>query len=169
VIKQHKLKLVQNLQNTLTTVKSIIILDINKVSAEELQNIRRKLIEKNIFFKVIKNKLIKHAFNSTRFQVLSKDIIGQIALMWCLDENKSIVATKLIYDIKNDKNILNPICGFINNKKVNEKYLEYISNIPNINILRFKLLFILINYSKKVIKSVNYLPSMIINILKNKK
>lgn len=169
MIKQYKLDIVKYLQNTLKTTQFLMVLNIHKTRAEEMRYLKKKLIKENIFLKIIKNKLIKHAIYNTKFAMLNQDLSGQIALVWCSNINLSIVAIKIIHNIKNDKNILYPISGFIGSKKVNNKYIESLSSIPNINTLRFKLLFILRNYLEKIIKSINYSMLMIINILKNKK
>lgn len=169
MIKQYKLDLVKYLQNKLKTTKFLMILNIHKARAEEMRDLRKKLIQENIFLKIIKNKLIKHAIYNTRFDILNKDLFGQVALVWCSNINLSIIAIKIIYNIKHDKDILHPISGFIGDKKVNSQYIKSLSNIPNINTLRSKLLLILRNYLEKIITSINYSMLMIINILKNKK
>jgi len=168
-MKKSKIEMVENLRNAFKDIKFLMILNINKVCVENLRKLRVQLKKEQIHIKVFKNKIVRYAIENTILKVLSDALVGQTALLWDSNINNSLAAARIIYDAKEKISTLEPVCGFLNGKKIDKDYIKYLSKIPNMGILRSKIIFLLTDILKKIIRSIQYQLLMIINTLKHKK
>lgn len=166
MIKKYKVKVIKDIEKIFKNMKLLIILNIKGICAQNMRHLRYELYKENIYIKVFKNKLIKYAIKNSIFNTLTSSLTGQNAFLW--DNNNALTATKIINNFDKKINKLKLVCGFLNGKKIDVDYIEYLSNIPNISILRIKLLFLLSIISRKLIYYINYQLLVIINILKQK-
>jgi large subunit ribosomal protein L10 len=143
-----------------------MVLNINKVCVENLRYLRVKLKDKDIKLKIFKNKIVKHAIKNTMLQEISSSLVGQTALLWDDNINNSLVAARIIYDVKKHIETLEPVCGFYNGRKIDNDYIEYLSKIPSMNTLRSKIISLLSGTLKRIVISIRYHLFAIVNILK---
>lgn len=166
-MKEKKEKIIEKLKNIFESVKLLILLDIHGISAENMRYLRSMLNKENQNIKVFKNKLSEYAIRNTPLKSLMNNFKGQIALVW--DVNNSPTSAQILKEFEKNKMPLKIKYGYHNGIKVNSKYIRYLSNIPNMQELRIKILNTILRISKKILLNIKYQSLTIINILKIKK
>jgi len=163
VSREQKTKSLDYLRSILNSFKLLIILDIHKISAEEIRKLRKMLKIKSLNLKVFNNKLCKHAIKDSYLNIMSNMLIGQIAIIW--DENNNPTAAQVLKEFQKDIIDLKVKCGIHNGKLISNQYVKTLSNIPNISKLRIKIINILSQYSIRIIQNLKYCPLTILSIL----
>jgi len=161
--KEQKIKSLDYLRMIFNSFKLLIILDIHKISAEEIRRLRRMLKIKSLNLKVFNNKLCKHAIKNSYLDVISDQLIGQVAIIW--DNDNSPMAAKVLKEFQKDIIDLKVKCGFHNGKLISNKYIKTLSNIPNLSKLRIKILNLLSQIARNIILSIKYSSLTVLNIL----
>jgi ribosomal protein L10 len=167
VNREQKAQTLSYLREIFDSFKLLIILDIHKIPAEDIRKLRRMLNVKNLNLKVFSNKLCKHAIKDTYLDVMSKMLIGQVALIW--DENNNPTAAQVLKDFQEDIIDLKVKCGIHNGKLITNDYIKLLSNIPNLPTLRIKIISLLSQYSIRIIQNLKHYPLTILNVLDMKK
>jgi ribosomal protein L10 len=163
VNREQKIKSLDYLRQIFDSFKLLIILDIHKISAEEIRKLRRMLNIKNLHLRVFNNKLCKYAIKDSYLNVMSSMLIGQIAIIW--DTHNNPTAAKVLKEFQEDIINLKVKCGIHNGKLIDNEYINSLSNIPNLSTLRVRIIDILSQYSIRIIQNLKYCPLTILSIL----
>jgi len=161
--KEQKIKSLDYLKVIFNSFKLLIILDIHKISAEEIRKLRRMLKRKSLNLKVFNNKLCRHAIKNSYLNIISNQFIGQVAIIW--DNTNSPMAAKILKEFQKDIIDLKVKCGLHNGNLISNAYIKSLSNIPNLSKLRIKILHLLSQISRHIILSIKYSSLSILNIL----
>jgi len=94
-------------------------------------------------------------------------LIGQIAFIW--DTNNNPAAAQVLKNFKDDFIDLRVKCGIHNGKLIDNSYIKYLANIPNLPTLRVKIISILSQYSIRIIHNLRYYPLTILSVLNLRK
>jgi len=167
VNREQKIKSLDYLRTIFNSFKLLIVLDIHKIPAEEIRKLRRMLSIKNLNLKVFNNKLCRHAIKDTHLNVMSDMLIGQIAIIW--DINNNPTAAQVLKDFKKDIIDLKVKCGIHNGKLIDNQYVKSLSNIPDLPTLRIKIINILSQFSIRIIQNLKYSPLTILSVLNLRK
>jgi large subunit ribosomal protein L10 len=151
VSREKKIKSLDYLRQIFDSFKLLIILDIHKISAEEIRKLRRLLNSKSLNLKVFNNKLCKYAIKDSYLNVMSNMLIGQIAIIW--DNNNNPTAAQVLKEFQEDIIDLKVKCGIHNGKLIDNQYIKSLSNIPDLSILRIKIINLLSKYSINIIQN----------------
>ena len=105
--KKEKNELIDVLNNMLDENKNFYLADIAGLTAEESSSLRRLCYKQNVTIQVVKNTLLKKAFdkNSTDFTQLDDILKGNTSLMFA-DEAKAPASVIKTFRKKSDKPIL---------------------------------------------------------------
>ena len=117
---------------------SMVVVTQNKgMTVEDVTNLRRKMREAGVSFKVAKNRLALLALEGTRFDGISPLMKGPTALAWSTDP---VAAAKVAVDFAktNDKFVL--LGGALGNQILNVDGVKALSELPSLDSLRAKLL-----------------------------
>lgn len=161
--REEKIKSLSYLKQIFDSFKLLIILDIHKISAEEIRRLRRMLNVKNLNLKVINNKLCRYAVKNTYLKIISNMLIGQIAIIW--DTSNNPTAAQVLKEYQSDFIDLKVKCGVYNGKLINSEYINALSNIPDLSTLRVKIINLLLHCSMRIIENLQYCPSTILSVL----
>lgn len=165
--REQKIKSLDYLKQIFESFKLLVVLDIHKISAEEIRQLRRMLNLKNLNIKVFNNKLCKHAIKGTHMDILSNMLVGQIAIAW--DTDNSPMLAKKLKEFHNDFIDLRVKCGMYNGKFIDKKYIKTLSNIPDLPTLRAKIINILSQQSIFIIQRIQHYSLAMLSILNLKK
>jgi len=167
VSREEKIKSLSYLEQIFNSFKLLIILDIHKISAEEIRKLRRMLNTKNLNLKVLNNKLCKYAVKDTYLKIISNMLIGQVAIIWDTENNPT--AAKVLKEYQHNFIDLKVKCGVHNGKLIDNKYIKNLSNIPDLSTLRVKIINLLLYGSIRIIENLRYSPLTILNVLNLRK
>jgi len=121
----------------------------------------------NINLKVFNNKLCRYAIKDSYLNMISDMLIGQTAIIW--DVNNKPTAAKVLQNFRKDIIDIKVKCGVHNGKLIDNDYIEALSNIPDLPVLRIRIINILSHCSIRIVQNLKYCPLTILSILNLKK
>lgn len=133
----EKREFVAELSAVFADTSMIVVTRNDGMTVADVTNLRRKMREAGVSFKVAKNRLALLALEGTRFDGISPLMKGPTALAWSTDP---VAAAKVAVDFAktNDKFVL--LGGALGNQILNVDGVKALSELPSLDSLRAKLL-----------------------------
>jgi large subunit ribosomal protein L10 len=131
---EKKVQLVDSLYETFTRCSVGILTDYRGLTTAELTNLRRKLREAGIEYKVVKNSLAQFAARKAGLDELAGTFEGPVAIAIGYDEIP-VVAKTLDDYIRTSKSILNIKGGFLEDRILTAKEVESLAKLPSREVL----------------------------------
>ena len=145
--KQKKKEILSGLESIIKKVKSLVFINFHGLPVSETMDLRRKLRQEGVEYKVVKKTLIKLALKN-KFEGECPSLPGEVAMvygdplakLWAGDD---LTPSREIYNFQktHNKNI-NILGGIFENKFINQEAMLEIGSIPTIKVLYSKLLFL---------------------------
>ena len=110
MVKQYKVDAVDSLVEKLNERNNIIFTNYSGVKVKDLGDLRRKLREKNVEYRVVKNNFFKRALNKKGYTELDEYLKGPIAVAFA-DEQVGEVA-KVLKDFSKEQKSFSYTVGF---------------------------------------------------------
>lgn len=158
-IKDKKI-IVKNISYDTKNVISLIAANYKKITANKMNELREKAFIKKIKIKVIQNNLAKIAFKNTTLNKLSDNIIGTTIILF---SNTDIGSPAKLFQEFNKHLTLQTI--YVEDKIFNINKLKEISEIPTRKKCIAKLNNTFTILLVKLLKTIKFIPSKIINII----
>lgn len=129
MVKQAKIEAVESLAEKLKNAKSVVLTDYRGLTVAEVTDLRTKLRDENIEYRVIKNRLCKIALDAAGCDPMDEVLTGPTAIAFGYDD--PVPAARVIYDFAKNNENLKPKGGLLNGKKINLATLERLSKLPS--------------------------------------
>lgn len=127
---QKKQELVQSIKQKIEKSKSVVLASFNGLTVEEDTALRRDLREKNIEYKVLKNSMIKRAFNELGYNEFDVSLAGTTSVAFSYEDE--VAPAKIIIDNANKfKNKLSAKCGLLNGAYIDDKKVKELAALPS--------------------------------------
>ena len=131
---EKKEKLVEGLQKVFAKCNIGIMTDYRGLKTSELNELRRKLRDANVEYKVVKNSLAQIAAKNTGFEHLEGTFVGPVAVAFGYGD--ATKAAKTLFDhIRTSKSNLKIQGGFLPDRVLSAKELETLSRLPSREVL----------------------------------
>ncbi|MBU6398314.1 MAG: 50S ribosomal protein L10 [Rhodospirillales bacterium] len=133
----EKREFVAELSAVFADTSMVVVTRNDGMTVADVTNLRRKMREAGVSFKVAKNRLALLALEGTRFDGISTLMKGPTALAWSADP---VAAAKVAVDFAktNDKFVL--LGGALGNQVLNVDGVKALSELPSLDSLRAKIL-----------------------------
>ena len=164
--KTQKQKQICFLKDIFSNIESIVLTSIEGLNTDQIVNIRKKLYENKIFFKIIKNKLAKIAIIDNEISILKNDFVGATAIAW--SKKDAVGPARILVDFKNDIEKLIIKAGYNAGKRFDFEELKILAKLPNINIIKANILGLIEAVLIKIILQVKAPANHIVNVLQAK-
>ena len=164
--KQEKNELIDVLNNMLEENKNFYLADIAGLTAEESSSLRRLCYKQNVTIQVVKNTLLKKAFdkNSKDFTQLDEILKGNTSIMFS-DEAKAPASVIKTFRKKSEKPILK--AAHIEEEfYIGDNNLSILSELKSKNELIGDIIILLQSPAKNVISSLQSSSSKLSGIVK---
>jgi large subunit ribosomal protein L10 len=135
--RQKKISIVEEAKNLISNSKGFYVIDYKGWNVAEINNLRRKLKEKQAQMKVIKNTLFTIALKDLNINVFEK-FEGTNAFVFV--KGDEIEPLKIVSEFIKETNKGALKVGYINGVKYDANQLEVLSKLPSINELRAKVI-----------------------------
>jgi large subunit ribosomal protein L10 len=165
--REEKREIIDSLVEQITETKNFYLTDIEALNAEQSSNLRRKCFENEIKLIMVKNTLLKKAFESfgdDRYEELYEVLKKNTSVMFC---EKSNVPAKLIKEFRkgNDKPVLK--AAYVEESAyVGEENLEALINIKSKEELIGDLIGLLQSPAKNVVSALQSGGQTLTGVLK---
>lgn len=133
--RQKKISIIEEAKNLISNSKGFYVIDYKGWNVAEINNLRRKLKEKQAQMKVIKNTLFTIALKDLNINVFEK-FEGTNAFVFV--KGDEVEPLKVISEFIKETNKGALKVGYINGVKYDANQLEVLSKLPSINELRAK-------------------------------
>ena len=131
---EKKVQIVESLQEVFSECNIGILTDYRGLTTAELTDLRRKLREAGIEYRVVKNSLAQFAAKQAGMDELAGSFEGPIALAFSYGEIPD--AARVLYDyIRTAKSILNVKGGFLEDRLLSPRDVETLAKLPTKEVL----------------------------------
>ncbi|OEH86315.1 50S ribosomal protein L10 [Desulfuribacillus stibiiarsenatis] len=128
-VREEKAQVVELLVEKIQNSKSTIVADYRGLNVKQVTELRKKLRESGIEFKVVKNTLTRRATEKTNFTALDEVLVGPTAIAF--GEEDAVTAAKVLVDFakKNDK--LEIKGGIVEGQVVSVDEIKALASLPS--------------------------------------
>ena len=146
--KEAKKNYVEEMKKNFTSNDSVMIAQYQGLNVNELDDLRKQLREKDIMFKVTKNRITKLAIKDSPVKDLEKYFIGPTAAAMSSD---AITTAKILTKFAKTNSNLKIIGGIMENDPLSVEEVEKIATLPTLDEARTKIAGILTAPAQKII------------------
>lgn len=161
--RQEKEAMVDELHEKLERSKATILTDYRGLKVTEITELRHKLKEAGIEYRVVKNSLTRLALRGTEASVLEEHLIGPNALALCYDDELTPAKVLLEYAKGNDK--LEVKAGVLAGRLMLQEDMKKVVTLPSKEVLQAQLLGIMASLPSKLLAVMNAVPSDFVGVL----
>jgi len=127
--RQQKEEIVNELADKIKRQKSLVFTDVTGVNVGEIQDLRRKLREQEIEYKVAKKNLIKLALKKEKQEMDISEFNGSLALAFAYKD--PISSIKILDNFAKEHKNLKILGGIMENKILTIQEIQELAKIPS--------------------------------------
>lgn len=132
-----KEKLVSQMTEGFGKSKTIVLVNFQGLKVKEIQDLKRKLKEKQINFQIVKNSLLKIALKKANITIDEKLFDQPIGVIWGADDE--VDPAKLAVEFKKTTEKLDIVGGIVNRNFADISIIKQLASLPSRNELYAKL------------------------------
>lgn len=161
--RDEKAKVVDDLHNCFTRSKIVILTDYKGLNVGAISDLRRRLTEANVDYRVAKNTLIKRAAKDTDAAMLDAHYKGPSAIALSYDDPVAPAKVLTKFAAENDK--LEIKMAVLNGKVIGPDGIKALSSLPSREILLGQLLSAMNGVATGLVRALNDVPVRLLNVL----
>ena len=163
--KERKQEYIKDMTSQLDKSEAIIVTHYQGLTVSQLDELREKMREHGIQFKITKNRITKLALKDTPKKDLEKYFTGPTAAAISSD---AISTAKILTKFSKSNNKLKIVAGFMDGKVLDEKEVSIIATLPSLEEARAKIVGILASPAQKLVSILLAPGSKIANLARAK-
>lgn len=136
----QKAEAVAELQKTFSETEAVVVTQNLGLNASQASDLRVRMRNEGVNFKVSKNRLVLRALKGTRFEGIGPMLKGPVGIATSQD---SVAAAKVAANFAKDNEQLVIIGGALGDKLLDKAEIEALSKLPSLDELRGKLVGLL--------------------------
>ena len=126
---EAKKQVVESIKAKISDSKSVVLVNYKGLTVAEVTELRNEFRKANVEYKVLKNTLVRRAFNELGVDSFDADLNGTTAVAFGSDETG---ASKIVIDnAKKYENKLVAKSAYVNGEYVDKKGVEALASIPS--------------------------------------
>ena len=129
---------VEEIKAKITSAKSIVLVDYMGLTVAQDTAFRKELRENGVDYAVLKNRLVKIAFNELGYNQFDEALNGPTAVAF--SSTDAVAPAKFIYKNIKALNKMKTKCGMVEGEFMDEAGLKKIADIPSKEVLLAKML-----------------------------
>ena len=133
-----KQPIVDEIKGYAADAKAAVLVDYCGLTVEQDTQLRKKLREAGVVYKVYKNTLLKRAFEGTDFAQLDQNLEGPTAIAFGLED--ATAPARILNEFAKEADALQLKAGVVEGTYYDEKGIKVIATIPSREVLLSKLL-----------------------------
>lgn len=123
-----KKQVVEEIKDKFSKAQSAVIVDYRGLNVEEVTELRKKMREAGVEYKVYKNTMTRMAAQETGFEALLGDLTGPNAIAF--GYNDPVTPAKILSDFAKEHKKLELKAGLVEGQYCDEEKIKAIANIP---------------------------------------
>jgi len=129
VARPEKEAVVKELTDKFSSAKSLVITDYLGLNVAEMTELRSKLREAGVEFKVVKNTLATIAANDVEMEEMTDYFSGPTAIAF--GEDDAVSPAKVLVEFAKDHEVLEIKAGLLNGEIISKEKVESLAEIPS--------------------------------------
>lgn len=154
VLEQNK-KVVADLVEVLKSAQAGVLVDYRGITVEQDTQLRNKLREAGVEYKVVKNTLTRFAANEVGYQELDSSLHGPTAL--AISSTDPVAPAKVLSDFAKDVEAIEIKAGFLDGKVISLDEIKTLANTPSRDVLIAKIMGSLNSPISKLVRTLQAL------------
>ena len=130
---ESKKQVVEEIKSKIQNCKSLVLVDYKGINVVDDTALRKKCREADVDYRVLKNRLVKIAFNDLGINDFDSYLEGTTAIAFA--NGDEMQAAKVIVESAKDIKALETKCGMLNGKFLDKDAVEAVSKIPGKEVL----------------------------------
>lgn len=166
----EKKNIVDQLHDDLSRSTTVILSDYKGLDVSTINDLRRKLRESDVEFKVVKNTLLGIASQDTDVSLIKDYFKGPNAIALSFDD--PVAPAKILSEFAEKHDKLEIKVGVMNGKVLDLSAINALSSLPSREVLLAQVLSAMNGVPTAVVRALNNVPGRLLNVLqaiKNKK
>ncbi|NCA66777.1 MAG: 50S ribosomal protein L10 [Clostridia bacterium] len=139
---EQKQQIVEEIKTKVKAAKSMVIVDYKGITVKNDTELRAKMREANVEYKVLKNKLVKIALNQLGYTELDKDLEGTTAISFAMGD--LVAPAKIIIEAMGKYNKLSIKSGMVEGKPITAAGVKELAELPPKEVLVARVLGMLL-------------------------
>jgi len=161
--KSEKKQLVEEIHQKFLASKIVILTDCKGLKVNKINELRRKLKESNIEYRVVKNTLLIRASEDTDVAVIKDQFKGPTAIAMSFDD--PVAPAKLLSEFAKDNDKLSIRGGVLSGKLLNAQAIKNLSSLPSREVLLGQLLSAMNGVSTNLVRALSNVPQKLLYAL----
>ncbi len=146
--KEQKKSYIADMTNQFENSKAVMVTHYQGLTMPQLDELRAKMREKGIIFKITKNRITKLALEKTKCKELSSLFNGPTAVAFGED---AIMSARILSKFAKDNENLKLIGGIMDNEVLDQAGVEKVANLPTLDEARANIIGILNASASKIV------------------
>jgi large subunit ribosomal protein L10 len=160
---EKKKQIVEDLREKFSQSKIVIVTDYKGLDVSAINNLRKKLTEIDVEYKVVKNSLLVRASQETDVAVIKDIFKGPNAVAMSYDD--PVAPAKVLTDFAKDHKALEVKMGVLNGKALDESAIKALSNLPSREVLLGRFLAVANGVPASFVRTLSAIPGRLLNVL----
>ena len=151
-------------------VKGVYLADFSGMSVEKLSLLRKRCREQNVQFRVIKNTLLKRAFNERGITELDPFLVGPTGLVF--SPTSEVTPAKILADFARENEKPKIKAAVVNGRLFDEKAVAILATLPSYEVLLSQVLSTLIAPMSQFLAAIDAtlrLPAVMADVLERER
>ena len=156
----------QDLSDKFTRAKGVIVAEFNKLDVDTVNQLRRKLRDGKVEWKVLKNTLAKRAAKGTAVEKISDDFVGPVAAAISYDD--VVAPAKILSEFVKNLDTVKIRSGVVQGQKIDKAGVMALAKLPGLNELRATILSMLNQPATKLLRTIKEPSGALVRVIKAK-
>ena len=145
--KESKKNYIEEMKKVFSSSEAVMIAQYQGLNVKELDNLRKELREKDILFKITKNRITKIALEKTRAKELKNLFAGPTAVALSDD---AITSAKILTKFSKENSNLKILGGIMGDEILDVEAVKNVATLPTLDEARAKIVGILKTPAQKL-------------------
>jgi len=160
---EKKKEIVEDLRQRFSKSKIVIVTDYKGLDVSAMNNLRKKLKEIDVEYKVVKNSLLAIASEETDVAVIKDVFKGPNAVALSYDD--PVAPAKVLTEFAREHKALEVKMGVLSGKALDESAIKALSNLPSREVLLSQLLAVASGVPASFVRTLSAIPARFLNVL----
>jgi large subunit ribosomal protein L10 len=129
----EKIQILQETTEKLTGVKGVFLADLSGMTVEKVTMLRRKCREQKVQVKVVKNTLLKRAFNAHGITALDEFLVGPTGVVF--SPVNEVIPAKILSDFAKEHEKPRIKAAVVEGRLFDEKAIKVLATLPSREVL----------------------------------
>ncbi|HUV51351.1 MAG TPA: 50S ribosomal protein L10 [Anaerolineae bacterium] len=159
----EKKKIVEDIRKRFSESKIVILTDYNGLDVENINELRRKLKESEVEYKVAKNTFFIRASEGTDAELIKDSFKGPSAV--ALSYNDPVAPARLLTEFAGSHEAFKIKVGVMDGKILDLTAIRNLSALPSREVLLGNLLSVMSGVPTALVRALNDIPVRLLNVL----